>query len=84
MEPEGFVAVFTRARQFRGPVSNPQAGRSPLVSSPRLLIRHIHSYPPYLEAVSSIHNWRMRDGMVTRDPHIMGFEPSSVKIAGLL
>jgi hypothetical protein len=31
----------------RGVVSNPQAGGSPLVGSPRLLIQYIRSYPPY-------------------------------------
>jgi hypothetical protein len=29
---------------------------------------YIHSYPPYLEAVSSIHNLRTRHVMVTTDP----------------
>jgi hypothetical protein len=38
------------------PTPNPQAGGLPLVSCPRLLIQYIRSYPPYLEAVSSIRN----------------------------
>jgi hypothetical protein len=33
---------------------NSQSGGPPLIGCPRLLIRHIRSYPPYLEAVSSI------------------------------
>jgi hypothetical protein len=46
---------------------NPQAGEPPLVGCPRLLIQYIRSYPPYLEAVSSIHKLRMRHAVVTRD-----------------
>jgi hypothetical protein len=44
---------------------NPQAGGLPLVGCLRLLIQYIHSYPPYLEAVSSICNLRTRHAMVT-------------------
>jgi hypothetical protein len=33
---------------------NPQAGGPPHVGCPRLLIQYIRSYPPHLEAVSSI------------------------------
>jgi hypothetical protein len=40
----------------------------PLVGCPQLLIQYIHSYPPHLEAVSSIRNLRMCHAMVTRDP----------------
>jgi hypothetical protein len=32
-----------------------QAGGPPIVGSPQLLIEHIHSYPPYLNVVSSIY-----------------------------
>jgi hypothetical protein len=39
---------------------NHQAGGSPLVGCPRLLIKCIRSYPPYPEAVSSICNLRTR------------------------
>jgi hypothetical protein len=46
----------------------PQAGGPPPVGCPLLLIQYIRSYPPYLEAVSSIHNLRMRQAVVTRDP----------------
>jgi len=48
--------------------STPQAGGPAVVGCPRLFIQYIHSYPPYLEAVSSIHNLRTRCVMVTRDP----------------
>jgi hypothetical protein len=46
----------------------PQAGGPPLVGCPQLLIQYIRSYPPYLEAVSSIRNLRTRHAMVTSDP----------------
>jgi hypothetical protein len=42
------------------PISVPQAGGPPLFDSPRLLIQYIRSYPPYLEAVSSIRSLRTR------------------------
>jgi hypothetical protein len=41
------------------PPPTPQAGAPPSVGCPRLLIQHIRSYPPYLEAVSSIRNPRI-------------------------
>jgi hypothetical protein len=47
------------------PTPNPQAGGLPLIVSPRVLIRYIPSYPPYLEAVSSIRNLRTCKAMVT-------------------
>jgi hypothetical protein len=47
---------------------NPQAGEPPTVGCPRLLIQYIRSYPPYLEAVSSIRNPRTRHAVVTVDP----------------
>jgi hypothetical protein len=47
---------------------NPQAGGPLLVSCSRLLIQYIGSYPPYLEAISSIRNLRARHAVVTRDP----------------
>jgi hypothetical protein len=50
------------------PTPNPQAGGPPLIGCPRLLIQYINSYPPYLEAVSSIRNLRTRHAVVTRDP----------------
>jgi hypothetical protein len=50
------------------PPPNLQAGGPPLVGCPRLLIQYIHSYPPYLEAFSSIRNLRTCHAVVTRDP----------------
>jgi hypothetical protein len=55
------------------PTPNPQAGGPPLVGCPRLLIQYIRSYPPYLEAVSSIRKLRTRHAVVTWDPHTHGF-----------
>jgi hypothetical protein len=49
------------------PPPNPQAGGPPTVNCPRLLIQYIHSYHPYLEAVSSIRNPRTRHAVVTVD-----------------
>jgi hypothetical protein len=49
------------------PPPNPQAGRLPPVGCPRLLIQYIRSYPPYLEAVSSIRNLRTRQAVVKGD-----------------
>jgi hypothetical protein len=49
-------------------MSNPQSGGPPIFSYPRLLIQYIRSYPPYLEAVSSIRNLRTRHAVVTRHP----------------
>jgi hypothetical protein len=46
---------------------NPQAGGPLPVCCPRLLIQYIRSYPPYLEAVSSIRNLRTRHAVVTED-----------------
>jgi hypothetical protein len=46
----------------------PPAGGPPRVGCARLLIDFIRSYPPYLEAVSSIRNLSTRHAVVTRDP----------------
>jgi hypothetical protein len=54
-------------------LKNVSAEGPPLVGCPRLLIQYIHSYPPYLEAVSSIRNVRTRHAMATRDPPNMDF-----------
>jgi hypothetical protein len=43
---------------------NPQAG----VGCLQLLIQYIHSYPSYLEVVSSNHNLRMHHTVETKDP----------------
>jgi hypothetical protein len=45
--------------------ANSKDGGCPLVGCPRLLIKQIHSYPPYLKAVSCIRNPRMRHTVVT-------------------
>jgi hypothetical protein len=57
--------------EFLGPVQI-QAGGLPPIGCPRLLIQYIRSYPPYLEAVSSIRNLRTRHAMVTRT-HLTSF-----------
>jgi hypothetical protein len=41
---------------------------TPKLEDHPLLIQYIHSYPPYLEAVSSIRNLRTRHAAVTKDP----------------
>jgi hypothetical protein len=46
------------------PMMNHQAGRPSFVGCPRLLIRYIRRYPPYLVAVSSILNLRTRLAVV--------------------
>jgi hypothetical protein len=51
---------------------NPQAGGPPTIGCPRLIIQHIRSYPPCLEAVSSIRNPKTRHAVVTVDPLNMG------------
>jgi hypothetical protein len=53
------------------PLPNPQAGGPPIVDCPRLLIQYICSYPPYLEAFSSICKTRTRHAVLTVDPLIM-------------
>jgi hypothetical protein len=47
---------------------NPKSGGPPLVGCSRLLIQYIRSYPPYLEAVSSVQNLRTRNAVVIWDP----------------
>jgi hypothetical protein len=59
---------------------NPQAGGLPFIGCPRLLIQCISSYPPYLEAVSSIRNLRSRHAVVTRDPPNIGRRVYAMKI----
>jgi hypothetical protein len=61
------------------PPPNPQAGGPPTIGCPRLLIQYIPSYPPYLEAVSSIHNPRTRHAVVTVDPLNMGWRTYTAK-----
>jgi hypothetical protein len=61
------------------PTPNSHAGGPPLVGCPRLLIQYIRSYPPYLEAVSSVLNPRTRRAVVTRDPPNVGYTLLSVQ-----
>jgi hypothetical protein len=62
------------------PPPNPQVGGPPTVGCPRLLIQYIHTYPPYLEAVSSIRNPRTCHAVVTVDPLNMEFKIYTVII----
>jgi hypothetical protein len=77
VQVRGPLRHFVTSLFFRwgvvSPTPNPQAGGSPLVGSPRLLIQYIRSYPPYLEGVSSIRNVRTRHAVVTRDPPNMDY-----------
>jgi hypothetical protein len=54
------------------PPPNLKAGGPPTVGCPRLIIQYIRSYPPYLQAVSSVRNLRTRHAVVTGDPPNMG------------
>jgi hypothetical protein len=49
------------------PIPNSQAGGPPLVDCPLLLIQHISSYRPCMEAVFSIGKPNTRYTVVTRD-----------------
>jgi hypothetical protein len=74
----GCVKCFVTNIEFYGgggvsPPPNPQAGGSPTVGCPRLLIQYIRSYPPNLEPVSSVRNPRTRHTVVTVDPLNMAF-----------
>jgi hypothetical protein len=70
--PRPFRIFHKKLRVLRwggfSPLSNPQAGRSPPVGCLRLLIQYIRSYPPHLQAVSSIRNVMTRHAVVTGDP----------------
>jgi hypothetical protein len=54
--------------ELLAPRPAPKLEDHPLVCFPQQLIQYIRSYPPYLEAVSSICNLRTCHAMVTRDP----------------
>jgi hypothetical protein len=66
-------SLWHGSQQFRGftvggslaPPLNTQAGGLPPVGCLRLLLQYIRSYPPYLQAVSSIRNLRTRHAVVT-------------------
>jgi hypothetical protein len=59
------------------PLSNPQAGGPTPVGCLQLLLQYIRSYPPYLEAISSICNLRAHHAMVTGNPLNMELSPST-------
>jgi hypothetical protein len=48
------------SEELLAPRPTPQTGGPPLVGCPRLRIQYIRSYPPYLEAVSSIRRLRLK------------------------
>jgi hypothetical protein len=50
-----FVRILFLRREFISLTPNSQAGGPPFVGCPRLLIRNICSYPPYLEVDSTRH-----------------------------
>jgi hypothetical protein len=52
---------------------NPQATIPSLASCPQLLMQHIHSYPPYLEAIISICSLWAHHTLVTTDTLNMVF-----------
>jgi hypothetical protein len=60
-----FVTYYFFTVRCCYPTPNPQAGGSPLVGCPQLLIQYINSHPPYLEIFSSIRSLRARHAMVT-------------------
>jgi hypothetical protein len=62
------------------PPPNPQAGGPLIVGCSQLLIQYIRSYPPYLEAVSSILNLRMPHAVVTRELHNLYSSPSIIRM----
>jgi hypothetical protein len=61
------TSLFLR-RGIVSPRSNPPARGPTLVVCPRLLTQYIRSYPPYLEAVSSIHKLKTCHAVMTRVP----------------
>jgi hypothetical protein len=64
----GSVKHFVTICFFTVSSCKPQAEGPPLVGCPRLLIQYICSYPPYLQAISSIRNPSTRHAVVTKDP----------------
>jgi hypothetical protein len=63
-----FIIVFARALRdpsFLRPGIVRPAPNPPLIDCPRLPIQYIYSYPPYLEAVSSIRHPKTRRTVVT-------------------
>jgi hypothetical protein len=62
------------------PMPNLQAGGPSFVDCPWLLIQFIHTYSPYLEAISSIHNLKMCHVMVKEIPSNMDHIPTAMTI----
>jgi hypothetical protein len=60
--------IIFYGEELLAPTPNPHAVGPLIVGRPRLLIEYIRSYPPYLEAVSSIRIMRTRHALVTRNP----------------
>jgi len=60
--------ILTCGGEFLASPPNPPAGGPPLLSCRRLLIQYIRSYPPYLQAVSSNRNPKIRHAVLTRYP----------------
>jgi len=65
--------LFFYGDELLGLYPNYQGGL-PLIGCSQLLIQYICSYPPYMEAISSIHNPRKHHAVVTGTPHIIGFK----------
>jgi hypothetical protein len=63
-----FVTYYFLRWGVVSPTPKPQVGGPLLVGCPRLLIQYIRSYPPYLEAFSSIRDLRLPHAIVKRDP----------------
>jgi hypothetical protein len=74
----GCASYFVTDTEFYGGgLSTPKLEDHPLSAVPRLLIQYIHSFPPYLEAVSSIRNPRTCHAVVTVDS--LNMIPSAVR-----
>ena len=56
------------AKSFQPLVQN-QSVEPPFVGCPKLLIKYIRGYPPYLRAVSSIHNLKPRHAITKVQQH---------------
>jgi hypothetical protein len=67
-------------RGIVSPTLNHQTGVPPTVVCTRLLIQYIHSYAPYLDSLSSIHNRRTLHAVVVTDPFNMGLYVNRVDL----
>jgi hypothetical protein len=69
--------------EFLAPRPTPSLEDHPVVGSLRLLIQYIRNYSPYLQAVFSIRNLRVRHAAVTRDTLNMAcITPFKIKNTG--